>query len=51
MAKYEVLKRVKDKKSGKPIEVGSVIERTVKEIAAFEKQHGKDYLKRIEEAK
>lgn len=49
MAKYKVLKPVKDKLTGDKIEVGAVIERTVKEITAFERKHGKEYLERIKE--
>lgn len=48
MAEYKVIKAVKDVQTGDKIEVGTVIERTVKEVTAFEKKHGNEYLERVD---
>ena len=48
MAEYKVIKEVKDVKTGEKIAVGTVIERTVKEVTAFEKKHGNEYLERLD---
>lgn len=50
MAKYKVVKPLIDLETGQPIKVGSFIERTVKEVEAFEKNHV-GYLERVEEPK
>lgn len=49
MAKFKVKKQLKNKKTGEPIKVGTVIDRLVKEVDEFEKVHGKDYLERVKE--
>lgn len=50
MAKYKVKKTpLMDYKTKKPLNVGDVIERNVKDVESFEKRFGKDYLERVEE--
>ena len=48
MAKYKVLKPLMDLQTGLPLQVGAVIERTVKEVELFEKGN-EGYLKRVTE--
>lgn len=50
MAKFKVLKPIKDLETGKMLEVGSVVELTVKRVEASEAKHGAGYLERVEEA-
>lgn len=49
MAKYKVLKSIKDLETGKMLEVGSVVELTVKRVEASEAKHGAGYLERVED--
>lgn len=49
MAKYEVLVALRDKKTKEMIEPGTIIDRTVKAVEAFEKKYGDKYLKRVDE--
>lgn len=50
MAKYKVIKvPLNDNEEDKPLKLGDVIERKVKEVEVFEKKFGKDYLERVEE--
>ena len=49
MAQYKVKKSLKDKKTGKTLAKGTIIERLVKEVNKFEKEHGTDYLERVKE--
>ncbi len=48
MAKFKVLKPLMDLQTGRPLQVGDVIERTVKEVELFEKSN-EGYLKRVAE--
>lgn len=48
MAKFKVLKPLLDLQTGRPLQVGDVIERTVKEVELFEKDN-EGYLKRVTE--
>ena len=48
MAKFKVLKPLPDLQTGKLLQVGDVIERTVKEVELFEKDN-KGYLERVTE--
>lgn len=49
MAKYKVLKSIKDLETGKMLEVDSVVELTVKRVEASEAKYGTGYLERIVE--
>lgn len=49
MAKYEVLVSLRDKKSKEMIKKGTIIDRTVKAVEAFEKKFGDKYLKRVDD--
>ena len=49
MAKYKVLKPIRDLKQDKMLEVGDVVELTVKRVEESEKAFGTGYLERIEE--
>ena len=48
MAKFKVLKPLMDLQTRRPLQVGDVIERTVKEVELFEKDK-KGYLERVAE--
>ncbi|MGF3141261.1 hypothetical protein ACQV2S_01170 [Facklamia sp. P13064] len=49
MAKYKVLKPIKDLETNKRLEVGEEVELTVKRVEESEKKYGKGYLERIED--
>ena len=50
MAKYKVTKvPLMDIETKKPLKIGDVLERTVKDVEEFEKVNGKGYLERLEE--
>lgn len=52
MAKFKVLKPIRDKEQDKMLKVGEVVELTVKRVDEAHKRHGEGYFKRInEEAK
>lgn len=48
MAKYEVLISLRDKKTKEMIKKGTIIDRAVKAVEAFEKKFGNKYLKRVD---
>jgi len=49
LAQYKVKKPLKDKETGKRLAKGTIIERLVKDVDKFEKEHGTDYLERVKE--
>ena len=49
MAQYRVIKPLNDKNTGKTLAKGTIIERLVKDVDKFEKEHGTDYLERVKE--
>lgn len=49
MAQYKVKKPLKDKDTGKTLAKGTIIERLVKDVDKFEKEHGTNYLERVKE--
>lgn len=50
MAKYKVTRvPLNDNEKDKPLKIGDVIERKVKEVESFEKKFGGGYLERVEE--
>lgn len=48
MAQYKVLKPIKDIEKDKMLEVGDVVELTVKRVEDSEKKHGTGFLERID---
>ena len=49
MAKFKVTKTpLKDSKTKRRFELGEVIDRTLKQVAEFEKEHGTGYLERVD---
>lgn len=50
MALYKVKKTpLKDNTKKEPLKVGDIIERTVKDVKAFENKFGKEYLERVDD--